>query len=138
MSRPDTASAAEPRIPRAERTVHRRSAPVPMRVVAERLTPEEAASGVDAFTAPATGGVATLAEAPLPPPEIVGLPVPADRGLPVLDRRARRRPFARLLALLRGRRAGGCGRHRPDTIPSSGWSMFEPSRRSRRRFGARR
>jgi hypothetical protein len=144
VSRPDPASTAEPRIPRAERTVHRRSAPVPLRVVAQRITPEQAApvptaAGPAAGTVPATGAVATLDEPPLPSPEIVGLPARTDRGLPVLDRRTRRRPFARLLALVRGRRrAEVCGRHRPDTIPASGWSMFAPHRRSRRRFGARR
>ncbi|NMO91144.1 hypothetical protein [Actinomycetospora sp. TBRC 11914] len=151
MSRPDPDPAAEPRVPRAERTVHRRSAPVPLRVVAQRLTPEEAARpaapvpaprpapGPAAGARPAAGAVATLEAAPPSSPEAAGLPVRADRPLPVLDRRPRRRPFARLLALVRGRRrAEGCGRHRPDTIPTSGWSMFAPHRRSRRRFGARR
>jgi hypothetical protein len=157
VSRPDAATTAEPRIPRAERTVHRRSAPVPLRVVSQRLSPEEAqlraprpgrpAAGPGTTTAPTTGAVATLAQPPLPSPEIVGLPAPG-LPLPVLDRRTRRRPFARLISLVRGRRRaeipGGRrraelpGRHRPDATPSQGWSMFAPQRRSRRRFGVRR
>jgi hypothetical protein len=117
-----------------------------MRVVAQRLPADQAgpaplpaqAADVPA-PAPATGGVAALDEAPLPSPDIVGLPARRERPLPVLDRRTPRRPFSRLLALVRGRRRAEVGgRHRPDTIPSSGWSMFAPHRRSRRRFGARR
>ncbi len=155
MSRPDAASAAEPRIPRAERTVHRRSAPVPLRVVAQRLSPEEAArlagpqspdpvptprSATPAIASgPLTGAAGALEQPPLPSPEIVGLPAPTDRSLPVLDRRTRRRPFERLMALVRHRRRAEVGgRHRPGTTPSPGWSMFAPHRRSRRRFGARR
>jgi hypothetical protein len=63
---------------------------------------------------------------------------PSERALPVLDRR-RRRPFARLIALVRARRRAEVGgRHRPGTTSTQGWSMFAPHRRSRRRFGARR
>ncbi len=125
-----------------------------MRVVAQRLSPEEAdrlarsgpapaparAPGPAARPAvPATGAATALEQAPPPSAEIVGPRPAADRPLPVLDRRIRRRPFTRLLALVRGRRReGSCGRHRPDTIPSQGWSMFAPQRRSRRRFGVRR
>jgi hypothetical protein len=138
VSRSDTFTTAEPRIPRAERTVHRRSAPVPLRVVSQRLTPEDAAR-VAPVTGPTTGTAAALAEPPLPSPEIVGLPAVAERPLPVLDRRPRRAPFTRLLNLVRGRRrAEKCGRHRPDTTPSRAWSMFAPQRGSRRRFGGRR
>ncbi|MFC5061465.1 hypothetical protein [Actinomycetospora atypica] len=141
MSRPDASSGypvtPEPRLPRAQRTVHRRSAPVPLRVVSQRLTaadvviptpaPEPAASGTTRVAAPAAAPapVATLDR-----------PAPPNTALPVLA--PRRRPFDRLLALVRGRRRDGCGRHRPDTIPSRGWSMFAPQRRPRRRFGTRR
>ncbi|MEJ2868574.1 hypothetical protein WCD74_12440 [Actinomycetospora sp. OC33-EN08] len=157
MSRPDSTSsgAAEPRLPRAPRTVHRRAAAVPIRVVSRRLSADElavapaevpsprpvpASSGpVPTASAgvPATGAVAVLQDTPLPSPDVVGLPVPAGRELPVL-RRPRRRTFAQLMALVRGRRRAGAGRHRPDTIPSRGWSMFAPHRRARRRFGGRR
>lgn len=161
MSRSDAPTTAEPRIPRAERTAHRRSAPVPLRVVSQRLSPEEARAAMQAppqhpdqpspaahtpipaaarrVTGPTTGAAAALAQPPLPSPEIVGLPAVARRPLPVLDRRVRRAPFARLINLVRGRRRGqGCGRHRPDTTPNRAWSMFAPQRRSRRRFGRRR
>ncbi|MCD2190282.1 hypothetical protein [Actinomycetospora soli] len=139
MSRPEQPG-DEPRLPRDRRTVHRRSAPVPIRVVSQRL-PADATVGPPAAPVPtavagvpATGAVAALQQAPLPSPEVVGLPVRADRA-PVLDGR---RPLSRLLALVRSRRRVGAGRHRPDTIPSRGWSMFAPPRRSRRRFGVRR
>lgn len=147
MSRSDTTTTAEPRIPRAERTVHRRPAPVPLRVVSQRLTPEEARAAapgphpVPAARVPdsATGTAASPARPPLASPEVAGLPAVSERPLPVLDRRARRSPFARLLNLVRGRRgAERCGRHRPDTTPSRAWSMFAPQRRPRRRFGIRR
>ncbi|MCD2197090.1 hypothetical protein LQ327_27335 [Actinomycetospora endophytica] len=118
--------------------------------MSQRLTPEEARAAAPAppadqpaaatpVAAPATGTAAALAEPPLPSPEIVGLPAVAERPLPVLDRRPRQTPFARLMNLVRGRRrADRCGRHRPDTTPSRAWSMFAPQRRSRRRFGVRR
>ncbi|GAA4846728.1 hypothetical protein GCM10023201_43040 [Actinomycetospora corticicola] len=145
MSRPDQFSgsaADEPRLPRAARTVHRRSAAVPLRVVSHRVRADEpsdrSAHGAPVPTVvagvPATGAVATLQQAPLPSPDVVGLPVRRAEAAPVL---ARRRPVTRLLDLVRGRR-DGAGRHRPDTIPSRGWSMFAPARRSRRRFGVRR
>ncbi|WP_433799405.1 hypothetical protein [Actinomycetospora sp. CA-084318] len=140
MSRPEQPG-DEPRLPRAQRTVHRRSAPVPLRVVSQRLPvgtavvdPPSAPVPTAVAGMPATGAVATLQQAPLPSPEVVGLPVRANRA-PVLDGR---RPLSRLLALIRSRRRVGAGRHRPDTIPSRGWSMFAPQRRSRRRFGVRR
>lgn len=138
VSRPDqTAGSAadEPRLPRAQRTVHRRSAPVPLRVVSQRVPPGETDAPVPTAVAgvPATGAVAALQEAPLPSPDVVGLPVRRPDTLPV-----RTHPFGRLLALVRGRRRAEAGRHRPDTIPSRGWSMFAPQRRSRRRFGVRR
>ncbi|WP_331627198.1 hypothetical protein [Actinomycetospora sp.] len=140
MSRSDTPTTTEPRVPRAERTVHRRSAPVPLRVVSQRLTPEQARPPeATPVTGHATGAAAALARPPLPSPEIVGLPAVAERPLPVLDRRPRHTPFTRLMSLVRGRRrAERCGRHRPDTTPSRAWSMFAPQRRSRRRFGVRR
>ena len=138
MSRSDTFTTADPRIPRIERTVHRRPPPVPLRVVSQRLSPAEAARAAP-VTDPTTGTAAALAEPPLPSPEIVGLPAVSERPLPVLDRRPRSAPFTRLLDLVRGRRrAERCGRHRPDTTPSRAWSMFAPQRRSRRRFGGRR
>ncbi len=143
MSRPD----AEPRIPRAARTVHRRPAPVPLRVVAQRLSPEEAdrlarrprpspaPREASAYAAPAAGAATALAP---PPVGVLERPAPSERALPVLDR-SRRRPFARLLALVRARRRVEVGgRHRPGTTSTQGWSMFAPHRRSRRRFGARR
>ena len=149
MSRPDAPSAAEPRIPRAPRTVHRRPPSVPLRVVAQRLSPEEAdrlarrpapaAPPSPAWSAPAAAPAAGTATALAPRPAgVVDRVAPSDPALPVLDRR-RRRPFARLLALVRaGRRGEPGGRHRPGTTPTQGWSMFSPHRRSRRRFGARR
>jgi hypothetical protein len=159
VSRPDAPSAAEPRIPRAPRPVHRRSPAVPLRVVAQRLSPEEAdrlarhpgppgspapsfpqpatawAAPATAWASPAAGAATALAPRPS---GVVERRAPSERALPVLDRR-RRRPFARLLALVRARRrveAGG--RHRPGTTSPQGWSMFAPHRRSRGRFGARR
>ena len=152
VSRPDAPSAAEPRIPRAPRTVHRRPPSVPLRVVAQRLSPEEAdrltrrpdpvAPPTPAPAAPATSAAASAAgtaTALAPRPVgVVDRPAPSEGALPVLDRR-RRGPFARLLALVRARRRGEPGgRHRPGTTPTQGWSMFSPHRRSRRRFGARR
>ena len=142
MSRPDApfpgSATPEPRLPRAERTVHRRSAPVPLRVVSQRLT---AADVVIPAPAPAPtaapASVRTVAPPAAPAPvATLDRPVPANAALPVLA--PRRRPFDRLLALVRGRRRDGSGRHRPDTIPSRGWSLFAPQRRSRRRFGTRR
>jgi hypothetical protein len=139
---------------------------VPLRVVAQRLSPEEAdrlarrpvAATPAASPAPASQAASASQAAPTPQPAaawaapaagtatalaprpagIVDRRAPSERALPVLDRR-RRRPFARLLALVRARRrveAGG--RHRPGTTPTQGWSMFAPHRRSRRRFGAHR
>lgn len=142
MSRPEHPG-DEPRLPRAQRTVHRRSAPVPLRVVSQRLpvsttaapsAPSAAPVPTAVAGVPATGAVATLQQAPLPSPEVVGLPLRADRA-PVL---VGRRPLTRLMSLIRSRRRVGAGRHRPDTIPSRGWSMFAPQRRARRRFGVRR
>lgn len=117
-----------------------------MRLVSQRVAPEQADPVPPPAPvaevpgpAPATEAAAAPDEAPSPSPDIVGLPARRERPLPVLDRRARRRLFSRLLALVRGRRRVEVGgRHRPDTIPTSGWSMFAPHRRSRRRLGARR
>lgn len=115
-----------------------------MRVVSQRLSPEEAArtpipSAATPLTGHTTGAVAALAQPPLPSPEIVGLPAVAERPLPVLDRRPRHSPLGRLMNLVRDRRrVERCGRHRPGTTPSRGWSMFAPQRGSRRRFGVRR
>ena len=140
MSRPDDSfpgsTTPEPRLPRAERTVHRRSAPVPLRVVSQRLT---AADVVIPSPAPAAAPASVITGAPAAAPAPVATldrPDPTNAALPVLA--PRRRPFDRLVALVRGRRRDGSGRHRPDTIPSRGWSMFAPHRRSRRRIGTRR
>jgi hypothetical protein len=139
VSRPDLASAAEPRIPRAQRTVHRRPAPVPLRVVAQRLTPDQAQALAPQPAGPVVPPAPVTAHAPVAVPAAAPVST-ADRGsLPVLDRSVRRRPpFARLLDLVTGRRSERCGRHRPDTLPSRGWSMFAPHRRARRRYGSRR
>ena len=115
MSRPG--SAPRPRPSRA-------GAPVVLRVVSERVPPEEAARsaapGATATLDPAgrsgaAGPVATVADT---------RPTLAPR-LP-----ARRGPWGRLADLVTGRRR--TGRHRPDTLHSHGWSMFAPQRRGRR------
>lgn len=137
MSRPDVpspgAATPEPRLPRAQRTVHRRSAPVPLRVVSQRLTAADVVVPSPPAERPAPVAAPTATRAPV---ATLDRPAPTSAALPVLA--PRRRPFARLLALVRGRRRTDCGRHRPDTIPSRGWSMFAPQRRPRRRFGIRR
>jgi hypothetical protein len=118
---------------------------VPLRVVAQRLSPEEAdrlarrpAHPVPS-TPPAPRPAAAPPRAAAPAPSaVVDRRAPSDRALPVLDRR-RRRPFARLIALVRARRRVEIvGRHRPGTNSTQGWSMFAPNRRAPRRFGARR
>lgn len=132
-------------------------------MVAERLTPEEAravaradaaaarseAARRPAPTAPGPIGAQAVVPGPVSPPAgnpaapsggvvtlapVVAAPAPA---LPVFDPRPARLRFSRLWSLVRGRRRE-CGRHRPDTIPSQGWSMFAPQRRARRRFGSLR
>jgi hypothetical protein len=130
---------------------------VPLRVVAQRLSPEEAdrlarrapPPGPPTPAAPTTPPVPSTPPAPRPaaappraaapaPSAVVDRRAPSDRALPVLDRR-RRRPFARLIALVRARRRVEIvGRHRPGTNSTQGWSMFAPNRRAPRRFGARR
>jgi hypothetical protein len=122
---------------------------VPLRVVAQRLHPDEAdrlarhpgppAPPAPRAASPSAAPVAGAATALAPRPSaVVERRAPSERALPVLGRR-RRRPFARLLALVRApRRVEAGGRHRPGTTSTQGWSMFAPHRRSRRRFGAHR
>jgi hypothetical protein len=120
---------------------------VPLRVVAERLSPEDAErlarrpARPAPSSPPAPRSAAAPARAAVPasaPSAVVDRRTPSDRALPVLGRR-RRRPFARLVALVRARRRiDVVGRHRPGTNSTQGWSMFAPNRRAPRRFGARR
>ena len=106
---------------------------MPLRVVSQRLTAADVVVPPPAPERPAPAAAPVARPAPV---ATLDRPVPTNAALPVLA--PRRRPFVRLLALVRGRRKADCGRHRPDTIPSRGWSMFAPQRRPRRRFGTRR
>jgi hypothetical protein len=120
---------------------------VPLRVVAQRLSPEDAdrlarRSARPAYSTPPAprpaAAPARAAVAAPAPSAVVDRRAPSDPALPVLGRR-RRRPFERLLALVRARRrVEVVGRHRPGTNSTQGWSMFAPNRRAPRRFGARR
>ncbi|PVZ14542.1 hypothetical protein [Actinomycetospora cinnamomea] len=114
----------------------------PLRVSSERLTDEEARAAAATPPAPAepTGPVRTV-----PPPHpaasppaatAVAAPVVARPSLPVVAPRPRRR-LADLWRLLFSRRRAG--RHRPETTPPQGWSMFAPQRRRPpgRRWGRR-
>lgn len=129
MSRPGTVSRGRPSRAATD-------AP-PLRVVAERLHPSDAAADAvepvpgppPVATAPSVEPVPASALVPTP---AVGLPVAVPSGALVLDPRAgSKRPgvLARLVTLVGGRRAGG--RHRPDTV--RGWSMFAPPAGARRR-----
>ena len=128
--------------------------PAPLRVVSERLTDEEAAAAAAAApAAPATAAptgplptapprvptpeprpaAATAATAASPTP---AAPVVARPSLPVVAPRSRRR-FGDFWRLVFARRRAG--RHRPETTPPQGWSMFAPQRRRPpgRRWGRR-
>jgi hypothetical protein len=129
----------------------RASPPATLRVVSERVTPQEAVRLPAAVPAPppvvqepATATVTGPAVAPTPravrltPVRDVTPGAAAVAGLAVVDTRpalapllpARRGPWGRLADLVVGRRRAG--RHRPDTLYAHGWSMFAPQRRSRR------
>jgi hypothetical protein len=111
-------------------------APGPLRVVSERLTDAEARA-----TAPAapTGPVPAQA-APMSPSRgaVAAPPAPvvARPALPVVAPVPRRR-MSDLWRLVFARRRAG--RHRPETTPPQGWSMFAPQRRRPpgRRWGRR-
>jgi hypothetical protein len=113
--------------------------PAPLRVASERLTEEQARAAAPA--AP-TGPVPTTPspDAPVAPhPGAVAAPpapVVARPGLPVVAPVPRRR-FGDLWRLVFARRRAG--RHRPETTPPQGWSMFAPQRRRPpgRRWGRR-
>ena len=113
--------------------------PAPLRVVSERLTEEQARAAVPA--AP-TGPVPAVPPPPAPVASPHGAvaappaPVVARHGLPVVAPVPRRR-FGDLWRLVFARRRAG--RHRPETTPPQGWSMFAPQRRrpAGRRWGRR-
>lgn len=110
-----------------------------MRVVSERLTEEQARAA-----APAAPTGPMPAVPPPPAPEVPHqgavaappAPVMARPGLPVVAP-VRRRRFGDLWRLVFARRRAG--RHRPETTPPQGWSMFAPQRRRPpgRRWGRR-
>jgi hypothetical protein len=111
-------------------------ASVPLRVTSERLTEEQARAAAPA--AP-TGPMPTAPPAPVPAPAgAVAAPaaVVARPGLPVVAPVPRRR-FRDIWRLVFARRRAG--RHRPETTPPQGWSMFAPQRRRPpgRRWGRR-
>ena len=113
--------------------------PAPLRVVSERLTEEQARAAAPA--AP-TGPVPAVPPPPAPVASPHGAvaappaPVVARHGLPVVAPVPRRR-FSDLWRLVFARRRAG--RHRPETTPPQGWSMFAPQRRRPpgRRWGRR-
>ena len=116
--------------------------PAPLRVVSERLTAEEARAASAVTTAPPASPVPHPAAAetgPIPatpPQRSGGAPVVARPSVPALAPRPRRR-FGDLWRLVFARRRAG--RHRPETTPPQGWSMFAPQRRRPpgRRWGGR-
>jgi hypothetical protein len=113
-------------------------------VTSERLTDEQARAAAPA--AP-TGPMPTVAP-PQAPPHPASMPtqhgpvaappapVVARPGLPVVAPLPRRR-LGDLWRLVFARRRAG--RHRPETTPPQGWSMFAPQRRRPpgRRWGRR-
>ena len=119
--------------------------PAPLRVSSERLTDDEARA---ASTARAAATIAPTGPVPVPPPApdrpapdqrmSPSAPVVARPSLPVVAPRPRRR-FGELWRLVFARRRAG--RHRPETTPPQGWSMFAPQRppgrRTTRRWGRR-
>ena len=126
--------------------------PAPLRVTSERLSDDEARA---ASTAGAAATIAPTGPVPVPPPApdqpAPGRPAPDQRmapssaapvvarpSLPVVAPRPRRR-FGELWRLVFARRRAG--RHRPETTPPQGWSMFAPQRppgrRPTRRWGRR-
>jgi hypothetical protein len=119
--------------------------PAPLRVTSERLTDDEARA---ASTARAAATIAPTGPVPVPPPApdrpapdqrmSPSAPVVARPSLPVVAPRPRRR-FGELWRLMFARRRAG--RHRPETTPPQGWSMFAPQRppgrRTTRRWGRR-
>jgi hypothetical protein len=113
--------------------------PAPLRVVSERLTEDQASAAAPA--AP-TGPMPTVPPPPAPAVPQHGAvaappaPVMARPALPVVAPVPRRR-FGDLWRLVFARRRAG--RHRPETTPPQGWSMFAPQRRRPpgRRWGRR-
>ena len=116
--------------------------PAPIRVTSERLSDDEARA---ASTARAAATIAPTGPVPVPPPApdqrtapSSAAPVVARPSLPVVAPRPRRR-FGELWRLVFARRRAG--RHRPETTPPQGWSMFAPQRppgrRTTRRWGRR-
>ncbi|WP_433036592.1 hypothetical protein [Actinomycetospora sp. CA-053990] len=119
--------------------------PAPLRVTSERLSDDEARA---ASTARAAATIAPTGPVPVPPPApdrpapdqrmSSSAPVVARPSLPVVAPRPRRR-FGELWRLVFARRRAG--RHRPETTPPQGWSMFAPQRppgrRAPRRWGRR-
>jgi hypothetical protein len=113
--------------------------PAPLRVVSERLTEEQARAAAPA--AP-TGPMPTTPPPPAPVTSHHGAvaappaPLVARPGLPVVAPVPRRR-FSDLWRMVFARRRAG--RHRPETTPPQGWSMFAPTRRRPpgRRWGRR-
>jgi hypothetical protein len=119
--------------------------PAPLRVTSERLTDDEARA---ASTARAAATIGPTGPVPVPPPApdrpapdqrmSPSAPVVARPSLPVVAPRPRRR-FGELWRLVFARRRAG--RHRPETTPPQGWSMFAPQRppgrRTTRRWGRR-
>lgn len=128
--------------------------PAPLRVTSERLSDDEAravsAAPAQAATIAPTGPVPVSPAAPDgwgPPSSVraaapvvapVAAPVVARPSLPVVAPRPRRR-LGEIWRLVFSRRRAG--RHRPETTPPQGWSMFAPARRpgqrSTRRWGRR-
>lgn len=116
--------------------------PAPLRVTSERLTADEARA---ASAASAAATITPTGPVPVPPaaPDqrmapASAAPVVARPSLPVVAPRPRRR-FGELWRLVFARRRAG--RHRPETTPPQGWSMFAPQRppgrRTVRRWGRR-
>lgn len=119
----------------------------PLRVTSERISDDEARAG---STAGAAATIAPTGPVPVSPPapdepapdprtaSSSAAPVVARPSLPVVATRPRRR-FGDLWRLVFARRRAG--RHRPETTPPQGWSMFAPQRppgrRTPRRWGHR-
>jgi hypothetical protein len=113
--------------------------PAPLRVTSERLTEEQARAAAPAAPAAPTSPMPTAPPAPAVPRSAVAAPaapVVARPGLPVVAPVPRRR-FSDLWRMVFARRRAG--RHRPETTPPQGWSMFAPTRRRPpgRRWGRR-
>ncbi|WP_433787150.1 hypothetical protein ACQPX6_09970 [Actinomycetospora sp. CA-101289] len=115
-------------------------APAPLRVASQRLTDEEARAAAPAAPTGPMPSVPPRAADPggpyrgavaAPPAPVIARP-----ALPVVAPVPRRR-MSDLWRLVFARRRAG--RHRPETTPPQGWSMFAPQRRRPpgRRWGRR-